>query len=605
MFKKSMLATVVVGLPAFIFTAQADDSSDDPLEHISVYATRQAQPVHQILSSVTVLDREQIEQAQVSDLPALLRQVAGVQISRSGGKGQTNTLFLRGGAAGHTLVLIDGVRAGSATLGYASLAELSLQQIEQIEVIKGPKAALYGSDALAGVIAITTRKADNTSVQLKTGRYQSHEADIATSQTYGALKVRSNLGWSDSEGFDVRPGTQADRDGFDQHYGKLGAEYNTAYGVWSADHNVLRSRAHYDFDPAWGPGADQVETRTNQSRLGWALDSDNSKQKLSLSQNQTEDLNWGEDSPLSLFETKRRELDYQYSRQLTQSLTVLTGVNWYQEDVSGSDLGYEVDSRINKAIFAGVSYQSGAWLANVTGRHDKQSQYGHADTYEVGLGYQLTNELLVRASRSSAFKAPSFNDLYYPLSGNADLAPETATSDELGLRYRTGDLQIESSVYQQNVTNLIQWAPVADGNWVPQNVGEAKIKGAELSVSHNWQQLHQQLAYSYTDAKDKTTGAALIKRSKHTVHWQGAYQWQDWRVFVTSDYQSDFRTGDFAIPQLGGYTLWGAGVSYEVSHSLQVAAKADNLTNKDYLYLPGYATAGAEWSLRLNWTPDI
>jgi vitamin B12 transporter len=601
MFKKSLLATVVVGLPAFVFA----DSSDDPLEHISVYATRQAQPVHQILSSVTVLDREQIEQAQVSDLPALLRQVAGVQISRSGGKGQTNTVFLRGGSAGHTLVLIDGVRTGSATLGYASLAELSLQQIEQIEVIKGPKAALYGSDALAGVIAITTRKADNTSVQLKTGRYQSHEADIATSQTFGDLKVRGNLGWSDTEGFDVRPGTQADKDGFDQRYGKLGAEYTTAYGVWSADHNLLKSRGQYDFDPAWGPGADQVETKTNQSRLGWALDGDKSSQKLSLSLNQTEDLNWGDESPASLFETERQELDYQYSRQLTSSLTALTGVNWYQEDVSGSDLGYDVDSRINKAIFAGVSYQSGAWLADVTGRHDKQSQYGHYNTYELGLGYQLTKKLLVRASRSSAFKAPSFNDLYYPFSGNAALAPETATSDELGLRYHAGTLQIESSIYQQNVNNLIQWAPMADGNWVPQNVGEAKIKGAELSVSHSWQQLHQQIAYSYTDAKDKATDAPLIKRSKHTVHWQGAYQWQDWRVFVTSDYQSDFQTGDFMQPQLGGYTLWGAGVSYELSNELQISAKADNLTDKDYLYLPGYATAGAEWSLRLNWTPDF
>ena len=601
MFKKSLLATVVVGLPAFVFA----DSSDDPLEHISVYATRQAQPVHQILSSVTVLDREQIEQAQVSDLPALLRQVAGVQISRSGGKGQTNTVFLRGGAAGHTLVLIDGVRTGSATLGYASLAELSLQQIEQIEVIKGPKAALYGSDALAGVIAITTRKAENTSVQLKTGRYQSHEADIASSKQFGALKIRSNLGWSDTEGFDVRPGTQDDNDGFDQRYGKLGAEYNTAYGLWSADHNILSSRGHYDFDPAWGPGADQVETRTNQSRLGWALDGDKSSQKLSLSTNRTEDLNWGEDSPASLFETKRHELDYQYSRELSRSLTVLTGVNWYQEDVSDSDLGYDVDSRINKAIFAGVSYQSGAWLADVTGRHDKQSQYGHYNTYELGLGYQLTRELLLRASRSSAFKAPSFNDLYYPFSGNAALAPETATSDELGLRYHAGTLQIESSIYQQNVNNLIQWAPMADGNWVPQNVGEAKIRGAELSVSHHWRQLQQQIAYSYTDAKDKTTDAPLIKRSKHTVHWQGAYQWQDWRVFVTSDYQSDFQTGDFMQPQLGGYTLWGAGVSYELSSELQISAKADNLTDKDYLYLPGYATAGAEWSLRLNWTPDF
>jgi vitamin B12 transporter len=604
MFKKTVLATLVAGLPAIVFATPAQ-TADEPLERISVYATRQVQPVHQVLSAVTVLDRHHIEQAQVADVPALLRQVAGIQISRSGGKGQTNTVFLRGGSAGQTLVLVDGVRIGSATLGYASLAELSLQQIEQIEIIKGPKAALYGSDALAGVIAITTRKADNTSVQLKTGRYQSHEADIASSQTLGNFTVRSNLGWSDSDGVDVRPGTQADKDGFAQRYGKLAAEYSTAYGVWSADHHLLHSRGQYDFDPAWGPGADQVEVKTNQSRLGWALDSQGSQQKLSFSRNQHEDLNWGEDSPASLFETTRHEMDYQYSRTLSKNFSMLTGLNWYQEDVSGSDILYEVDSRINKALFAGVSYQSDGWLADLTGRHDKQSQYGHSNTYEMGLGYQLSKDVMLRLSRSSAFKAPSFNDLYYPLAGNDGLAPETAVSDELGLRYRSDDLQIESSVYQQVVRNLIQWAPMPDGNWVPQNVGQARIQGLEFSLSHDWQQLHQQLAYSYTDAKDKATDAQLIKRSKHTVHWQGAYQWQDWRWFVTSDYQSDFHTGDFTTPQLGGYTLWGSGVSYDVSHELQLSAKADNLTDKDYLHLPGYATAGVEWSLRLNWTPDF
>lgn len=605
MAKKKLLAACVVSLPAFVPAAQALDSAEDPLEHISVYASRVSEPVFQILSSVTVIDREQIEQAKVSDVPALLRQVAGVQISRSGGKGQINTVFVRGGAAGHTLVLIDGVRTGSATLGYASLAELSLQQIEQIEVIKGPKAALYGSDAMAGVIAITTRKAEQTSIQFKTGRYQSHEADLASAVQIGKFKLRGNLGWSDAEGFDVRPGTQPDKDGFSQRYGKLAALYHNSAGEWSAEQYFLNSSGHYDFDPLWAPAADQVKSQSRQSRLGWTSDSDQSSQKLSLSSNSTADLNWGKDSPATLFETKRHELDYQYSRALSQSITALAGLNWYQEDVSGSALNYQLDSRVNKALFSGISYQSGAWLADATARHDKQSQYGHYNTYELGLGYQWSQDLLVRASRSSAFKAPGFNDLYYPLSGNETLAPETASSDELGLRYRRGLLQIDGSFYRQQVRNLIQWAPQADGNWIPQNVGAARIKGAELSVSHSWQQLHQQLAYSYTDAQDKTTGAALIKRSKHSVHWQGAYQWQDWRVFVSSDYQSNFYSGDYTQPRLGGFTLWGLGLSYRLNNQYEVAAKADNLTNKNYLYLPGYATAGAEWSLRLHWTPDF
>ncbi|WP_337880432.1 TonB-dependent receptor [Rheinheimera sp.] len=592
MVRYSALATAVA-LSSFAVVA---DPGPQPVEHLTVYANRMASPVSAQLSSVVVLDRQAIEQAQMADLPALLAQIAGVQISRNGTKGHASSVYIRGGAAGHTLVLIDGVRIGAATLGYASLAELPLQQIEQIEVIKGPKAALYGSDAVSGVIAITTRKAEQPQLTVKAGRYGNREADFATAVRSGDLTLSANLGVARADGFDVRPGTQPDEDGYVQRFGKVAAAYQSSLGDWSLDHQRLQQDVHYDADPTWG-GTDQADTQTDLTTLGWQYGSEPSQQTLKLARQKNADLNFGNNSPDSLFQTRRDELDYQYSHKLNAALTALAGVNWYQEEVYGTD--YEVDSRINKALFAGVSYQQYGWLLDSTVRHDKQSQYGHQNTYQLSAGYQLTADWQLRFNRATAFKAPSFNDLYYPYSGNALLQPEHALSHELGLRYSGKTWQLDSSLYQQDVDNLVQWAPDDSGNWLPANVGKAKIQGAELSLAQQWQAFSQQLNYSYTDAKDTINDERLIKKSRHSMFWQGSYQWQQWRAFINSQYQSDFFTGDYSTPVQGGFTLWGAGLRWAPGHHWEMALKLDNLTNKDYQYVPGYAAPGSEWSLQV------
>jgi len=589
----SFLATAV----AMACCSVMADSGQNSFEHISVYANRQQVPVAEQLSSVVVLDRQQIEQSLVPDLPALLQQVAGVQLSRSGGKGQSSTVFIRGGAAGHTLVLVDGIRLGSATLGYASLAELPLQQIEQIEVIKGPKAALYGSDAMSGVIAITTRKAEQPELTLKAGRYHTVETDLVASARLGDVLLSANLGYGRSDGFDVRPGTQPDDDGYHQRFGKLAASYQTSVGLWQLQQQHFQQDLQYDADPSWG-GPDQADTQTDLTNLSWSLQQGTSAHQLKVSRQKNSDLNFGNDSDASRFVTRRDELDYQYNQQLTDLLNAVAGVNWYQEDVTGSD--YLLNSRINKAVFAGLSGQFSGWLVDASGRHDQQSQYGHRNTYQLAAGYQLTQALQIRASRATAFKAPSFNDLYYPYSGNAELEPESALSNELGLRYSGQGWSLDSSVYRQDVSNLVQWAPDESGNWLPENVGKARVDGAELELSQQWQQLSTQLSYSYTDAKDEITAERLIKRSRHNLHWNGLYQWQNWSVSLGGHYQSNFATGDFSTPLQGGFTLWDAGVMYQFSQLTELSFKLENLTDKHYQYVPGYAAPGVVWSIQLR-----
>ncbi|MDP4946298.1 MAG: TonB-dependent receptor plug domain-containing protein [Alishewanella sp.] len=207
-------------------------SATDAVEHISVYANRTPVATSEVLASVSVLDRADIEARQASDLPALLAQLPGITISRDGGRGQNSGLYLRGGNNGHTLVLIDGVRSGSATLGYKTLSMLPLALIERIEVIRGPRAAWYGADALAGVIAITTRQASGVELTADVGSYGQAGASINASQHHGDLTLSATAGYSRADGFNVRNDLDNDRDGYQQRFAKLVAAYQTRLGLW-------------------------------------------------------------------------------------------------------------------------------------------------------------------------------------------------------------------------------------------------------------------------------------------------------------------------------------------------------------------------------------
>ncbi len=431
MSKFSLLALTVVSGSALA------QSVAPAVEHISVYASRQARPVSDTLTSVTVLDRAAIDAAQVRDLPALLQQVPGVTVLRQGGRGQTSSIFIRGGKSGHTLVLLDGVRIGAATLGYQSLAMVPLEQVEKIEIIRGPKAALYGSDALGGVIAISSRRSDHLTFNAKAGSHKHTEASLAGSQQLDNVRVFGAVGTAMADGFNATVDGDPDRDGFEQTYAKAGAELNNQYGQWLWQSQV--NDGVYQYDNKWG--GDEADMRQELHLLQWQGAGLGGTHQLKLAHNLDDDLNYGNNAADSLFRTQRDEADAQSQFALTSTVNALVGGNWYQEEVRKSGTQYVSDSRTNRSGFAGLSAQLGNWHLDGTGRRDQISGYGGENSYAIGAGYQLSNTLQVRASQGTGFKVPAFNDLYWPGFSNPALKPEESLSRELGVDYIDGTIQ--------------------------------------------------------------------------------------------------------------------------------------------------------------------
>jgi vitamin B12 transporter len=585
MFKPALAAVLV---------ASCCSATAENIEHISIYANRTATPAQEVLASVTVLERDEIVARQATDLPALLAQLPGINLSRDGGRGQSSGVYIRGGNTGHTLVLVDGVRTGSATLGYKSLAMLPLELIERIEVIRGPRAAWYGSDALAGVIAISTRRAEVVELNANVGSYGQAGTDLSLSHQSGPVQLHATAGISRADGFNVREDLDSDKDGYQQKFVKLAADYDTTFGLFSAQADVNSGK--YQFDNAWS-SEDEADTLSRAYYLGWQQQLGRWQHQSRLSRNLDRELTFGPDSR-SPFNTERDEFSYQAATDLTDTLSWLGGVNWYQEQVSKAAPDFEQTSRINRGIFTGLQYQQAAWQLEGTARRDLINQYGANNTWQLAAAYQLSEHWQARLSRGAAFKAPSFNELYFPGFANPQLKPQESLSDELALVYRSEHLNAQVAWFDRDVTNLIQGVEQAE------NVLLASIKGLELSIKQHWQQFGNDFSYTWLDSENHSTGLKLERRPEHSVNWRGSYQQDSWSAFITADYQSSTYQGAFApVANLGGFTLWGLGGSYQLNDQLSVRAKLDNLLDKDYQTSAGYTTAGINFALSLSYSP--
>ncbi|MBV2128026.1 TonB-dependent receptor domain-containing protein [Arsukibacterium indicum] len=573
-----------------------EHSDGSAIEHISIYANRTERLQEDVLASITVLNRSDILARQANDLPELLAQLPGINMSRDGGRGQNSSIYLRGGNTGHTLVLVDGVRSGSATLGYKPLAMVPLELIERIEVIRGPRAAWYGSDALAGVIAITTRRSSALELHAGAGSFGQAGADISASQQVQQLTLRASAGVSQADGFNAQPALDPDSDGYQQQYLKVAADYRSDYGLWSVQADV--NSGFNQFDTSFG-SEDETDTLNRAYLLGWQQQLNSWQHQASLSRTFDSDTTFSSDSR-SPFVTERDEFNYQAATDFSSGLGFVSGVNWYQEQVAKSATAYEQTNRINRAVFAGLNYQLAGLQLEGAARHDAINHYGEQVTWQLAAGYQFAYQWQLRASRGTAFKVPSFNQLYFPGFANPNLKPEQSLSDEIAVSYQGNNLQLQLAWFDRQVTNLIQGVELAE------NVLLATVQGIEFSLARQWQQWHSNFSYTWLDTKNRSNGLKLERRPENTVNWRGSYTADRWSAFITADYQSatyqgaDWFSGD-AFPDAPAHTVWGAGLGYSISPQLTLRARLANLTDKQYYTSRGYATAGANFSVSVSY----
>ncbi len=604
MFKFSLLATAVFSSLSYAAVADTTTSTvgnnTSNIEKISIYASRQAKPLADVNASVTVLDRADIELRQPKDVIALLQLVPGIQIARNGSRGQTSSLFVRGSRTQHTLVLIDGVRTGSATLGYQDLALLPIELIEKVEVIRGARAALYGSDAISGVIAITTRQLKRNELTAKTGSNGLAETALHSTYKVADAQVFASVGYSRADGIHVRDKADADRDGFRQRFARLGASGDTKLGFVEWTSQLNRGFNEYDADPTWG-GADEAKSQQDLHQLQWRYPQTmGANQQIThqahLAFSRDDSLNFGNNSAPSRYETARQELDYQASYALSSELNVLAGLSHINAEVESLSTAYTKTDRISNSVFVGSDAQFGDWSTDLVLRNDNVSAYGGNNSYQWGVAYQLITPLQLRFNQGTGFKVPTFNALFWPRSGNPDLLPEESLSRELGLRYQ-GAFQLDVVHYRRDLTNMIVYNNVAKQS---QNIGLAQVDGFEYSLSKTLAGVYHQLDLTYANPQDLSNNSAVPNIPKHKLTYLAVYQWDAWQFSGSLQQRARLRNAADTQTVLSSVLLVGAGVSYDWSRDLKVRLNLDNLLDKTYQTNLGYLQPGREFSLAVQ-----
>ncbi|MEI8664901.1 TonB-dependent receptor [Pseudoalteromonas sp. B28] len=576
MLNKTTLGVAISAALSFSVSA-----AEQSIEKITVTANKFEQSINDVLASVNVIERAEIEASNVRDLPTLLSTRVGFQVNPNGGFGQNTGVSLRGTGSGDTLILIDGVRTGSATLGQKALNNVPLNSIERIEIIKGSRAAVYGSDALAGVINIITRESDNLSLSATFGSDSYQNYQVAGSVKSDDITTAFNAGFEKTDNFDVLQGVAPDEDGYENKNLGFKVNYTDAhYG----DFKLLGqySEGYADYDSSFSPADSTIERddfKNYQLSAGWSKNYTNQTHSIDLalstddSDNTYVDFSVGPTT--STFITKRTQIDYNGQYLLSNELNISGGITWYNDDVSHSSQLFVEGSRDVLAVFVGAYYDADKVLANLTVRQDDDEQFGDETTYTAAAGYHLSEDATFRISQSTGFKAPTFNDLYYPLYGNPDLQPEKSVNRELGLSVDFDIAQVDIAIFRNDIEDKIDY----DANFALANIDEARYEGVEFSLSQQFFGFDSNLNFAYLSAEDEETGAELRNVAKRTFNWELAKQFGAFDASLDMQYRSD-RQG--AVTRLGSYTLWNLAGNYQVNEHIEVSLRVENLFDKEY-----------------------
>lgn len=594
----AIAAPIVVSAP----TSSADASGGaETLDTIVVTATRSPTPIARGLAAITVLDRTAIEQAQAPDLIDLLARQAGIDVSRTGGPGSLSTLFLRGGNSNHTLVLIDGVRVNSVQQGQYDFANLPLDRVERIEIVRGPRAALWGSDAIGGVIQIFTRDPGQRGAQLRFGRYDRSEAAMQ----WGVSGERGSFGIGggvqDAEGYNVSTprsfSFDPDRDGFRNRHLSLGGR--TTLGTQAIGVNLLSTVADVEFDR----GLTESHSVSGGATMGGPL-ADRWSHSLALGQAR-EDLktisSFG-----SRFESRRRSVDWLHDLALTERQALLFGLNHMDEDAVSRNATNAVvydRGRRNTGLFTAWRGEFGGQQWDVAARRDDNSQFGQTTTAQAAWGLAFRDGWRLRTSWGQGFRAPNTNELYSPgfggfFAGNPGLAPERSRSTEIGLGWQGTGGSIDLSAYRSRVTDLIAFT---GPTFRATNINEAHLDGIELDGRWTLGIVGLRGNLGWQQAENATTGTALLRRAPRKAAL-GVDVPATAGLRFGLDATAVSRRQDFDGP-LGGYARLDLRAEADLGPAWVLRARLENLLDRRYTLASGFNTPERSLLVELAWRP--
>lgn len=579
------------------------------MSDVVVTATRTPQPLSDLVADVSIVDRETIETSGATGLVDVLARLPGVEMSRNGGPGTTTSLFLRGAETRFTAVYIDGVRVDSQSTGGAAWEAIPLSLIDRIEVLRGPAGAVYGSDALGGVVQIFTKKGEAgvaPYVGVGAGSHGTYRAEAGVSGASGTFDYALGIVRETSEGFNARPiaGQNPDRDGYRSTAAnaRLGLQINAAHRI---EGTLVANDINSGYDATYTPSKGIVNDDRNLHRLhalglNWQAQwSANYKTRLSI----TDSRDRYETKP-SPYLTETQLRGYLFQNEWRLGAHLFTAALERREDhLTNAPIDRD---RSQDALALGWGYNAGGHTVQLNVRHDSDSEFGGQNTGSASYGYAFTPQWRATASVGTAFRAPT---LYHRFSeyGRADLKPEESRNAELGLRWAEGSSTFSVVAYRNRVKNLISFAgagPCASTFGCYANTARAQYEGVTLAGSHRIGAVQLRGSIDLQNPKDLDTGKQLARRAKRHATFGADTRLAGWTL--GAEVQASGRRYDTVANTnvLGGYTLVNLYASTRLARDYQLIARVDNLADKNYQLARTYATPGRTFFVGLKWAPS-
>lgn len=595
------LVLALVGASTSAQAARNDEAANLP--DTLVTATRSETATDELATATTIFTRQDIEQLQVRTLPELLKTAPGIDITENGGYGKETSVFMRGTNSDHILVLIDGIKAGSVTSGQAAFQFIPIDQIERIEIIRGPQSSLYGSEAIGGVIQIFTRKGaqtDQPSISFETGA-----GSYDTFTTSGTVSGKWRNSWYtlgashlNSQGFDARqptygffPVDEPDRDGY----------YNTGLNARAGhrfDNNTeveaffLRSFGKTEFD-----GTPNKTDFVNQM-IGTSASfdvMDNWRSTLRFGQTQDEADNFRPNGDFySRFNTTRWNATWLNNITLTENHRATLGTDYRVDEVQSSTR-YNESSRYDVGVFGELhSRVFDNHFLNASLRWDENEAFGDSVTGNFGWRYNWHYGLSAFASFGNAFKAPTFNQLYFPNYGNPNLKAEKSTSFEAGIAGNHDWANWQLRAYHTDIDDLIAIFPV-------ENINKAQIDGMEAEISGQILGWRNSLNMAMLSPRDRVTNLRLARRAEQTLSYDVSRSFDAFDVgahILAQGSRFDDRTN---LNEVDGFVTFDLRTAYHIDKYWTLSAKLNNLLDKDYQTVDTYNNAGRNFFFTIHY----
>lgn len=597
-----------------------------PSSTVVITASREPMRAEAAAADLVVIDAERIAASPADSLADLLRREAGVQLARTGGPGQSTGVLIRGSAAVNTLVLIDGVRVGSATLGQAAFEAIGRDGIERIEVLRGPGSALYGSEAVGGVVQIVTKRgagAPTAALRFAAGAHGLQEAGATLGGAAGAFDASLALARERSRGVSALRAGDAfgsfnpDRDGFARTSANATLGFTPAAG-----HrigllvNAVRLDAQYDasqfLPPTFAPDATpdfRNRQRTALTALDWRGVLAPSLTATLRASQASDRVVTGAGAP-DTFDTERRQASAQLAFEPARGQQWIAALERLAEDAASSSYAGPA-SRRTDALALAWNGQAGAFAWQLDARHDDRSDTESATTGRAGAAWALGSGWRLRALAGTAFRAPSFNDLVFPGYGVPGLAPERSRSLEAGLGWRRGAQEANLTWYRNRVRDLIGYEP--DRSRCPpdpaydfgcaSNVARATLRGVSLVARGAIGSVAADARFEWLAARDEASGARLNGRAARQGHVG-----LDWAA-------GDALALGAVLNHLGERPSGGATLASETTLDLRthwrfapgwrLEATLRNATDRRQEPVRDYQGPGREWVLGLRWTGGL